>query len=148
ASAIVTLSGGERIEAGGRKWEVAYTPGHASHHVSYFNADARLAFVGDTAGGKRLPCRPVVPPTPPPDIDLERWRASLERIAAWNPDTLFLTHFGPSSPTGAHLDEVRDALEQDASRVRELLANEGSDELRRAQFVDEMRRAIVRRVGE
>ena len=52
ASALTVLEGGERIEEGGRQLEVAYTPGHASHHVSYFNADTGIAFVGDTAGIK------------------------------------------------------------------------------------------------
>ena len=89
-------------------FDVAYTPGHASHHVSYFNAETGIAFVGDTAGIKRTPDGYVLPPTPPPDIDLERWAASLARIEAWRPDTLFLTHFGPSAPVGPHLAELRD----------------------------------------
>ncbi|MFI5179631.1 MAG: MBL fold metallo-hydrolase, partial [Vicinamibacterales bacterium] len=50
SEAIVTLAGGERVEAGGRRLDVAYTPGHASHHVSYWAADAGIAFVGDAAG--------------------------------------------------------------------------------------------------
>ena len=50
ADAIVSLGGGERIAGGGRDLEVAYTPGHASHHVSYFSREAGMAFVGDTAG--------------------------------------------------------------------------------------------------
>src|SRR4029077_7078337 len=49
SDAIVALAGGERITASGRELEVAYTPGHASHHVSYFGADSGIAFVGDTA---------------------------------------------------------------------------------------------------
>ena len=50
-SNLVPLTGGERIEAGGRTFDVAYTPGHASHHVSFFDASSGVAFVGDTAGG-------------------------------------------------------------------------------------------------
>src|SRR5262249_17147007 len=50
AASIHALAGGERISAAGRGFEVAYTPGHASHHVSYFDRDSRIAFVGDTAG--------------------------------------------------------------------------------------------------
>src|SRR5262245_8058833 len=95
---MVVLRGGERIEAGGRALEVAYTPGHASHHVSYFSADTGIAFVGDTAGVKLLPDAFVLPATPPPDVDLELWSESFRIIDAWRPDALFLTHFGPSSP--------------------------------------------------
>ena len=65
--------------AGGRDLDVAYTPGHASHHVSYFSGDTGIAFVGDTAGVRLQTGRFVLPPTPPPDIDLEAWRDSLTR---------------------------------------------------------------------
>ena len=70
---MTTLQGGERIEVAGRSLEVAYTPGHASHHVSYFSAESGVAFVGDTAGVRVVPNGFVLPPTPPPDIDLEIW---------------------------------------------------------------------------
>src|SRR5258708_5848370 len=78
---LEVLRGGERITAGGGDRDVLYTPGHASHHVSYFSADSGIAFVGDTAGIRRQAGRFVLPPTPPPDIDLEAWRGSLARIA-------------------------------------------------------------------
>src|SRR5439155_9978327 len=52
---LEVLRGGERISAGGRDLAVLYTPGHASHHVSYFSADSGIAFVGDTAGIRREP---------------------------------------------------------------------------------------------
>ena len=100
--ALVVLKGGERIEAGGRVLEVQYTPGHASHHVSYFDRPSGVAFVGDTAGIRLVPDGYVLPPTPPPDIDLEAWRESLARIERWGAGTLFLTHFGPSAPVAAH----------------------------------------------
>src|SRR5688572_2326856 len=77
------LAGGETITAGGRQLEVAYTPGHASHHVSYFDRASRVAFVGDTAGIRRHAPPYVMPPTPPPDVDLEAWRESEARILAW-----------------------------------------------------------------
>src|SRR5262249_15335400 len=66
AASVVALRGDERIEAGGRTFDVAYTPGHASHHVSYFSGEAGIAFVGDTAGVRLLPGGVNVPPTPPP----------------------------------------------------------------------------------
>lgn len=66
ASSLTVLAGGERIEAGGRAFDVAYTPGHASHHVSYFDRASGVAFVGDTAG-VCVDGGYVLPPTPPPD---------------------------------------------------------------------------------
>ena len=134
ADAIVALAGGERITASGRDLDVAYTPGHASHHVSYFSADSGIAFVGDTAGIRVTPGGFVLPPTPPPDIDLEAWRDSLRRIEAWGAETLFLTHFGPSAPVGPHLRELGDHLELTRRLAAESLAQDGTDETREQWF--------------
>jgi glyoxylase-like metal-dependent hydrolase (beta-lactamase superfamily II) len=146
SSAIVALAGGERVELADRRWEVAYTPGHASHHVSYFNQDTGLAFVGDTAGVKLLPNGPVIPPTPPPDINLEVWRESLTRIESWAPSTLFLTHFGTAGDPGPHLAELREALDWTASLAKASLARDEDDQAREAWFVEEMRRRVRRQL--
>ncbi len=95
------LAGGERLLG---SFEVAYTPGHASHHVSYLHDGT--AFVGDTGGVRITPSSLVVPPTPPPDIDVEAWHESIARIAAWRPQRLAITHFGDSEDVEAQLDEV------------------------------------------
>jgi len=146
--ALVVLQGNERISAGGRDLEVAYTPGHASHHVSYFNRDTGMAFVGDTAGVRLNPGGYVMLPTPPPDIDLEQWRDSLDRIRGWHPDTLFITHFGPHAPSEAHLSELADRLEWASAIVQRLLAREGTDEDREASFIEEIRRELRRRTSD
>jgi glyoxylase-like metal-dependent hydrolase (beta-lactamase superfamily II) len=146
--ALVVLHGGERLEAAGHSLDVAYTPGHASHHVSFLARDARIAFVGDTAGVKVVPDGEVLPPTPPPDIDLEAWHDSLARIEQWSPDTLFLTHFGPSSPPGAHLSELRGGLRMVSRLARASLAREATDQEREAWFVDQCRRELRQRVSD
>jgi glyoxylase-like metal-dependent hydrolase (beta-lactamase superfamily II) len=142
------LKGEERIEAGGRDLDVAYTPGHASHHVSFYNADAGVAFVGDTAGVRLAPGGFNMPPTPPPDIDLEAWSDSLARIGRWHPHTLFITHFGPHAPVGAHLTDLADHLQLTGGLVKASLAREGTDESREAWFADEIRRELRRRMSE
>jgi glyoxylase-like metal-dependent hydrolase (beta-lactamase superfamily II) len=145
---LVVLHGGERIEEGGRLFDVAYTPGHASHHVSYFAKDAGVAFVGDTAGVRVMPGGDVLPPTPPPDIDLEAWAGSLARIEQWHPDTLFLTHFGPAPDLGPHLSTLRDNLEMVRRLALSSLEREGTDEQREAWFTGEIRRELRRRMSE
>src|SRR5436305_12215776 len=78
------LRGGERVIDD--SFEVAYTPGHASHHVCYLREGT--AFVGDVGGVRIRDDALAVPPTPPPDIDLEAWHDSLERVSAWKAERL------------------------------------------------------------
>ena len=89
---------------------MAYTPGHASHHVSYFNADTGIAFVGDTAGVKLQSRRLSLPPTPPPDIDLESWRESLDTHRGLAARDAVSHAFRPGGPVRPHLAEIRDHL--------------------------------------
>ena len=100
-------------------WEVRATPGHASHHVAFLHTPTATAFCGDVAG-VRIGEGPVLAPTPPPDIDLAAWRASLDAIAAWRPDRLAITHFGAHEDAGGHLAALRDRLEEMAGWAREL----------------------------
>jgi glyoxylase-like metal-dependent hydrolase (beta-lactamase superfamily II) len=148
SSALVVLKGGEKIIEGGRDLQVAYTPGHASHHVSYFNSDTGIAFVGDTAGIRIQAGGFIMPPTPPPDIDLAAWRDSLQRIGQWRPETVFVTHFGPHQPSATHLAEVAANLELTASLVKASLARPGGDDDREQWFTEELRRELRRRMSE
>ena len=141
------LGGGERIEVAGRTLEVAYTPGHASHHVSYFEPSSRIAFVGDTAGIRRGSGQYVMPASPPPDVDLELWRTSEARILGWDPDTLFLTHFGPFNGARMHFQELMDRMIEWSRAALRLVNDESlSEEEREAHFVadavQELRRAV------
>jgi glyoxylase-like metal-dependent hydrolase (beta-lactamase superfamily II) len=149
ADRVKVLKGEEHIIAGGRDLHVAYTPGHASHHVSYFDRASGVAFVGDTAGICRGDGRYIMPPTPPPDIDLDAWRGSEDRILAWDPDTLFLTHFGPFHGARVHFQEMTTRLHAWSEIVRRLVADPSLDERGREHaFVTEALLELKRQVGE
>lgn len=115
------LKGGETLALGSRNIEVVYTPGHASHHVSYFDLSDGTAFVGDTTGFHIEGEPYVVPLAPPPDIDVEIWNASLDAIAARAPARLFLTHFGYSNDPAAHITEYRRNLQRWSTLAAEIL---------------------------
>jgi glyoxylase-like metal-dependent hydrolase (beta-lactamase superfamily II) len=127
------VKGGETLLDGA--FEVAYTPGHASHHVSYLHEGT--AFVGDTAGVRIAGAPLTIPPSPPPDIDVEQWHASIERIAAWSPHRLVMTHFGPSEDVEAQLGELSDRLDDWAGYARSV---------QREAFVERVRREVAEHV--
>jgi glyoxylase-like metal-dependent hydrolase (beta-lactamase superfamily II) len=131
---IRALAGGETVTAGGHTLQSAYTPGHASHHIAYYDEPSRIAFVGDVAGVSIPPAHLIVPPTPPPDIDLEAWEASVEKVLAWHPEALFLTHFGLKSNPAIHLQELMERLRLWARLVKDLMAAEPNPDVRRAKF--------------
>jgi glyoxylase-like metal-dependent hydrolase (beta-lactamase superfamily II) len=103
-----------RVLAGGEQrgsFQVAYTPGHASHHVAYLHEPSGDAFTGDVAG-VRIDGGLVLPPTPPPDIDLPLWRASLAVVEGWRPRRLATTHFGAYGDVTSHLAQLRESLDR------------------------------------
>ena len=125
---VRVLRGGETVLG----MRVAHTPGHASHHVCYLHEDSGTAFVGDVAAVRIPPSNLVVPPTPPPDIDVELWEDSLDLVAGWNPERLALTHFGAvEDDVPGHLEIARARLREEAELARRLDADEYETDLRR-----------------
>ena len=94
------------------------SPGHASHHVCYLDGEGTL-YAGDAAGVRIRPSAFVLPPTPPPEVDLEAWGRTLDEIAARGPKRLALIHFGGFEDVERHLEELRRRLHEWAERVRE-----------------------------
>ncbi|MEA2492553.1 MAG: hypothetical protein QOJ29_464 [Thermoleophilaceae bacterium] len=110
------LSGGETVDG----FDVEYVPGHAKHHVAYFHRDTGHAYVGDMAGVRIPPSSVTRAPTPPPDIDIEAWLESLDRIEAHAPTAIVLTHFGRVEDVTGQLAAIRAALRFQADLAREV----------------------------
>jgi len=115
AERVRVLHGGELMGP----FRVAYTPGHASHHVSYLHQGSGLAFTGDVTG-VRIGDGIVLAPTPPPDVDLSAWRSSLDLVDSWAPDALAITHFGGHEDVSEHLAAMRAALQESETIARDL----------------------------
>jgi glyoxylase-like metal-dependent hydrolase (beta-lactamase superfamily II) len=94
------------------------SPGHASHHVCYQDADGTL-YAGDAAGVRILPGRHILPVAPPPDVDVEAWHRTIDAIEARSPERLALVHFGVVDRPEEHLARLRDRLDLWATRVQE-----------------------------
>jgi len=98
-------------------WEAFPTPGHASHHVSYLRDGVLLA--GDACGVRIPPSDYVQPVSPPPDIDLDAWHATIDEIERRRPERLALIHFDVATDVAEHLARLRTELDLWASRVRD-----------------------------
>ncbi len=105
------LADGEPVAIAGRAVTAIFSPGHASHHVAYWDADSGTLFTGDVGGVRIQGTTYVCPPTPPPDLDPDAWRTSVERLRALDVRRLCPTHFGAFDDVAAHWDQLLPNLE-------------------------------------
>lgn len=106
AERVVVLADDASVRCGTRTLHALHTPGHASHHIAFLDPEQRTVFTGDV-GGVRLPGASYVrPPTPPPDIDIEAWHTSIDRLRARAPRAIDLTHFGRFENPARHFDDL------------------------------------------
>ena len=87
------------------------TPGHASHHVCYLTDEGTL-YAGDATGVRIPPSPAILPPTPPPEFDLEAWQKTLDEIERRSPERLALIHFGVADDPEPHIANLRTGLER------------------------------------
>ncbi|HZS75569.1 MAG TPA: MBL fold metallo-hydrolase [Ktedonobacteraceae bacterium] len=104
------LEGGDILTIADRRLEVHYTPGHAVHHVIFFDVHSGELFAGDVAGVRLPGVDYVRPPTPPPDIDLEDWSNSIDLVKSLRPDVLYIGHFGAIQDVVPHFGRLREQL--------------------------------------
>jgi glyoxylase-like metal-dependent hydrolase (beta-lactamase superfamily II) len=87
------------------------SPGHASHHVCYVHRDGTL-YAGDAAGVRIQPNTYVLPPTPPPDLDVDAWHRTIDELERREPERLALIHFGVATDIRRHLEDLRRRLDE------------------------------------
>lgn len=106
---IGSVTDRSRLTFGGNTWVAHHTPGHASHHIAW--QLGKVVFTGDV-GGVKIKGGPVVPPCPPPDINVTQWRDSIQRLRGLRADTFYLTHYGPVDAKGDHLKQLSERLDR------------------------------------
>ncbi len=108
---LQVLGDGEEVEAAGGRLVAHDTPGHANHHLAYLDPESGSLFAGDVAG-VRLPGQSYVrPPTQPPELDVEAFVRSIEKIRKIGPGTVHPTHFGSYDDVERHLSELEQRLQ-------------------------------------
>ncbi len=126
---LAVINHGDQIKLPGATIRAFDTPGHASHHHAYLDSNSGLLFTGDV-GGVRMPgVRYVRPPTPPPELSIEAWRASIAKLRAVQASGLCLTHFGVHRGDVAwHWDDVERRLVNWGEIIRGEMAKGASEE--------------------
>jgi glyoxylase-like metal-dependent hydrolase (beta-lactamase superfamily II) len=135
AASVAVTADNQEIQVADLKLTVLETPGHAQHHNAFWFEPTKTLFAGDVAGvaiGKG----PIFPPCPPPDVNVEKWKESMNRIRALSPAQLVLTHFGVREKPEAHLAELETRLIDWAAWMKERLLEGKSEE----QILPEFRR--------
>lgn len=105
----------EEVVIGDKTFTAIHSPGHAKHHIAWQLND--IIFTGDVAGVK-IGGGPVVPPCPPPDINIEDWNQSIEIILERKAQKLMLTHFGEITDIENHFQDLRNILGDWASWIK------------------------------
>ncbi len=113
---IVALEDRQTVKVGDVALQAVHTPGHAIHHITFRLEDG--LFTGDV-GGIRIGAGPVIPPFPPPDIDLEAWSDSIARMRALEPECVYATHFGIKDDALAHFESLEENIQRIVSWVRD-----------------------------
>ncbi len=132
---VVVVRDGDTVELDGLEIVAHFTPGHADHHIAWQIGGAIA--VGDV-GGIRFPgATHVLPPMPPPDIDVDLWYQSIERIRAVQPEMLLLTHFGAVDDVDRHLDELQGRL-SNWMAITERTLGEGGDSAALAAAIEQI----------
>ncbi len=129
----------ETVRVGDLEIHTIETQGHASHHNAYVVDDA--AFVGDV-GGIRIQNGPIIPPTPPPDVNIEIWQESIQKLRELNPQVLYATHFGGATDVKEHLGELESGLLASTEWVGERLKKGRGEEDIIAEYEKEIRNRL------
>lgn len=144
ADQVVALGDGQAIPVAGRSIEAIFTPGHAWHHIAYWDAESGAAFTGDV-GGVRMPGTGYAcPPTPPPDLDQAAWIESTRRLAELHARRWYLTHFGPFDDADSHLASLMPNL-SDLLRIGEQAIDGGATE---SELTELIHGEMARRLGD
>jgi len=112
ADRVHALRGGETFPLRSGELRVLATPGHAKHHLAFFDTAIRGVFTGDGAGVRLEHSAHVRPAVPPPDLDLDQLFASLDAMRATDPRLVLFSHFGPSPDGARDLVQYRTIVEQ------------------------------------
>jgi glyoxylase-like metal-dependent hydrolase (beta-lactamase superfamily II) len=141
---VAPLADGETVAVAGRVLSAIFTPGHAAHHVAYWDPERSALFTGDV-GGVRMPGTSYAcPPGPPPELDPDAWALSVDRMQSLRAQHIFLTHGGRFTDVDGHLAQLMPNLAALRQLAKTALLGGASTE----QLTDQIHAHVAERLGE
>ncbi|CAN5746623.1 MBL fold metallo-hydrolase [soil metagenome] len=128
AERLRVLQDNEQVQLGSVAVRAIATPGHASHHHVYHWEEN--VFGGDVAG-VRIGGGPPIPPFVPPELNVEEWLSSIDKMRALGAAKLYLPHFGcVKGDVSAHLDQLEERVRRWSGWfLEQLRAGRGEEQL-------------------
>ena len=120
---LIVTEDGQKITAGDLTISAIHTPGHAEHHISW-GVDDDIVFTGDIGGVRMSGYDYVRLPLVPPELHLEKWHASLQKLLAMNFKRIAPTHFGVFDDAEKHLHSAISAVESTSHWLDEVMPSE------------------------
>ena len=144
---VVILDDESTLRIGSRVLKALYTPGHASHHLAYHDAESGTIFTGDVAGARLSEAEYLRPPTLPPEVDLTLWRQSITRLQRLRASRLYLTHGGAFGAPDRHFDLLLSRLFFLAGWTEASLAMEQNTEVLASELLQRESKEIIAITG-
>ena len=120
---LIVAEGGQKIAAGDLTMTAIHTPGHAEHHISW-SIEGDIVFTGDVGGVRMLGYDYVRLPLVPPELHLEKWRDSLEKMLSMNFKRVAPTHFGVFDDAESHLNSAIACVDSTSRWLDEVMPSE------------------------
>lgn len=116
ASRIIQPADGETLDFAGRPLLFIDTPGHASHHHCIIDEHTNSVFTGDTLGISYKALRHgdqayMMPTTTPVQFNPEALHASIDKVMAYQPKTLYLTHYSAVQPNSRNIAGLHEQID-------------------------------------
>ena len=113
---VIEMEEGMELDLNARTLHLIDTPGHARHHLSVWDERSRGLFTGDVFGNgypefNSDKGRYLFPVTSPVQLDPPVWHQSIEKLLTYDPERVFLTHYGMIEDPKARAEQLHRDLD-------------------------------------
>lgn len=141
ASRIIIVDDEIALDLNGRKLIFMDTPGHARHHYSILDESSQGFFTGDTFGMAYQELYSedgpfIMPTTTPVQFDPGAWYSTLARYLSYQPERMYLTHYGMVENVVSLADDLRRRIEAYVEIAQKHAGTEARHELIKSEITE------------